>query len=113
MKTSLMKILLIGGSLTLSACATAPEAGRHPAVESTVLHSSVIARATYDYGTRNLLLHFRSGRVYEYEGIAPDLFQEFLDASSKGAFYAHRIRGWFDSRRVDLPQQYLEIARGR
>jgi hypothetical protein len=112
MKTRMLKLLVLAGSLAVTACAG--QRNEEKATEvSTVVTSSVIERVSYHYGTRILTLHFRSGHVYEYEDIAPALFLEFLDAPSKGAFYAHRIRGWHDSRRVDIPAQYQDIARSR
>jgi hypothetical protein len=57
--------------------------------------SSAIRSVGYDPRSRTLEVEFRSGAVYDYSGVTPRLWASFLDAPSKGSFFARRIRGRF------------------
>jgi hypothetical protein len=63
--------------------------------------SSAITSLGYDPESRTLEIEFRSGSVYDYFGVTAGLFESFLDAASKGKFYAQRVRNRFPSERVD------------
>lgn len=53
--------------------------------------SSAISAIGYDGYT--LRVEFRSGRVYDHEGVSKEVFYAFLNASSKGRFYNDHIKG--------------------
>lgn len=46
-------------------------------------------------------VEFRSGSIYDYFGVTEGLFESFLDSSSKGKFFAQRIRNRFPSEKLD------------
>ena len=66
-----------------------------PAVES-----SAIRGIDYDAPSRTLLVIFIDGDGYAYAGVPPELYAEFLEAESKGRFFAQRVRDRFDYQEV-------------
>jgi hypothetical protein len=63
--------------------------------------SSAIASVGYDAELRMLEVEFSSGSVYDYFGVTERLFRSFLDASSKGRFFAQRIRSRFPCEKAE------------
>jgi hypothetical protein len=57
--------------------------------------SSAIRSVGYDAKTRTLEVEFSSGAVYDYFGVSARLWASFLDAPSKGVFFARRVRDRF------------------
>lgn len=58
------------------------------------LDSEALLAVHYDYGRKVLRATFRgSQRTYEYFGVTPQEYAEFLEAKSKGAWFNARIRG--------------------
>lgn len=54
--------------------------------------SSNIASIGYDEATETLEVEFTSGGTYSYSSVPQSTYQAFLEASSKGAFFAANIR---------------------
>jgi hypothetical protein len=63
--------------------------------------SSAISSLGYDPESRTLEVEFRSGSVYDYFGVTARLFESFLEADSKGKFFAKRVRNRFPGERID------------
>lgn len=61
--------------------------------------SSDIAAAGYDPDTSELQIQFTTGRIYSYQNVPPLIYQLFLEAPSKGSFFARNIK--------NLPGIYL------
>jgi KTSC domain-containing protein len=59
------------------------------------LDSTSLAAVVYDGRRGELELDFRDGTRYAYSGVAPELFQDLLSATSKGFFFNRFIRGRF------------------
>lgn len=59
------------------------------------LVSSVIASVDYDEGRRELDIVFTSGKTYRYFDVPLAIYADFLDASSKGAFFNANIKDVF------------------
>jgi hypothetical protein len=61
------------------------------------ISSSVIAAVEYDSERETLDVEFRHGARYRYAGIPRSVYDELLEAPSKGEFFNERIRGsyWF------------------
>ena len=55
--------------------------------------SSAIASATYDRDTQELVVTFTNGMEYSFDGVPPDLWEDFKKAGSAGSFYNAMIRG--------------------
>lgn len=59
----------------------------------TPVQSSSVATVGYDPRARALYLRFRqSDRIYRYRGVAADVYQELMQAESKGRFVNTRIK---------------------
>ena len=63
------------------------------------IDSSAIAAVGYDPGKEELEVEFRSGNVYRYFDVPEDVYEDLLQAGSKGRFFGSFIRGQYDSAR--------------
>jgi hypothetical protein len=63
--------------------------------------SSAISSVGYDPRSRTLEVEFSSGAVYDYFGVTGRVWTSFLDAPSKGKFFARRIRDNFPFEKRD------------
>lgn len=64
--------------------------------------STSIRRFQYDDDSRVLSVWFvTSGKRYDYEGVPPDLYDDFRGAFSKGRFFNAHIRDRFPYRLVE------------
>jgi hypothetical protein len=68
------------------------------------VRSTTLRSVGYDRASRILEAEFRTGRVYRYEGVMPNLYLSFLAARSKGTFFNKVIRDSFP---------YHEVGRER
>lgn len=70
--------------------------------------SSLIAGASYDRHTWALDVRFKRTReesdTYRYEGINPNQWREFVQSTSKGAFFNQQIRPLVPGKMVKLPK---------
>ncbi|HEY7299704.1 MAG TPA: KTSC domain-containing protein [Xanthobacteraceae bacterium] len=64
------------------------------------VRSSSIAAAGYDRDEETFRVRFIRGDAYDYLHVPPDVFQNFLDAPSKGRFINWRVKPNFPYRRV-------------
>ena len=51
-------------------------------------------------GRGSLIVRFRKGGTYEYEGVPPDTINAMIDAPSVGRFYIDEIRGRYQERKI-------------
>lgn len=63
--------------------------------------SSAVLGVGYDRATRTLEIEFRSGRLYRYHGVEPDVFEQLMSAPSKGRFMNARIRNSYPFSRTN------------
>ena len=61
------------------------------------IDSSAIASVGYDRDREELEVEFRSGNVYRYASVPEKVYEELLQASSKGRYFGEHIRGQYDS----------------
>jgi len=54
--------------------------------------SSVIKSAKYNHSTNALTIEFTKGEVYQYDNVEVRVFNEFVDASSQGTYFAQNIK---------------------
>ena len=59
------------------------------------LDSTTLTAVAYDDRRGELQLDFFDAARYVYSGVAPELFRDLLNASSKGSFFNRYIRGRF------------------
>lgn len=57
--------------------------------------SSNIAAVGYDENTHMLAVQFSNGRTYRYAGVPNGEFQNLLNASSVGSYFASNIKNIF------------------
>lgn len=62
--------------------------------------SSNIASIGYDENQMVLEVEFLDGRIYHYEGVPKYIFDDFLNAGSKGRFFHSNIRYTYPYSRV-------------
>ena len=60
-------------------------------MELTPVSSSNVSCIGYENGV--IEVHFHNGYAYQYPNCSRDLFDEFLNASSKGSFVHRRLKG--------------------
>lgn len=66
------------------------------------VESSNIQDAGYDADSGVLEVTFKNGRRYRYVGVSSTLYENFMNAPSKGSFFAREIRPNFQGERVDV-----------
>jgi hypothetical protein len=62
--------------------------------------SSNIATIGYDEPSQTLEVEFTNGAVYQYYNVAQVLFEQLMQAGSKGQFLAHQIKNSYPYSRV-------------
>jgi hypothetical protein len=65
-------------------------------VRSTMIHS-----IGYEPQTHILIIRLWTGFTYRYFGVPENLLISLMNSQSKGRFYNSRIRGKFESERVE------------
>lgn len=69
--------------------------------EMTFVDSSNVEAIGYDVGAQELHVRFlKSGQTYVYYSVEEWVFREFLQADSKGKFFAARIRDQYQSAKL-------------
>lgn len=82
-------------ALALVLCAltlNAEPAGIVSRIKRTPVDSTALAAVGYSRKLRALEIEFRSGAVYRYLDVAPDLYERLMNAGSKARFYDENIR---------------------
>lgn len=73
-----------------------------PASTTVPVDSSWIGSVTYA-SDATLIVRFRRGTVYRYFTVPHAIFEGFLAAPSKGAYFTHRIRNAFPHTQIVEP----------
>ncbi|MEL6930987.1 MAG: KTSC domain-containing protein [Cyanobacteria bacterium J06600_6] len=60
--------------------------------------SSCINAIAFDHSQSYLYIRFHSQSVYQYRQVCSDIFEEFLEAASKGQFFNYHIKDEFPHR---------------
>jgi len=60
--------------------------------------SSNISKAGYENGT--MRIQFSNGTQYDYKGVSPQIFDDFISAKSQGRYYHTVIRARFTGTKV-------------
>ena len=63
--------------------------------------SSNLDQVGYDPVNRQLIVVFKSGAAYRYDGVPGELYAALLRAESKGKFFIARVRKAFPFTRLD------------
>lgn len=67
------------------------------------IDSSNLRAIGYDRDRHVLAVTFKSGDIFHYADISPELALDFYAAESRGRFYAQQIRGKFTGQKMTGP----------
>jgi hypothetical protein len=70
----------------------------HPAL--TAVTSSNLAGYGYVPASSQLVIQFKSGKLYRYDGVPNDVVKAFESAGSKGKFFGANIRNQFETTEI-------------
>jgi KTSC domain len=59
------------------------------------VESSNLASVGYDESTQTLEIEFNHGAVYQYSEVDKEVYDELMEADSKGSYFNSCIRGAF------------------
>jgi hypothetical protein len=62
--------------------------------------SSTIVTVGYDEPSQTLEVEFKTGAVYQYYNVTQALFEQLMQAGSKGQFLAYQIKNSYPYSRV-------------
>jgi lysyl-tRNA synthetase class 2 len=65
--------------------------------------SDAISDIRYDESRSKLFVRFHDGDEYVYVGVPGEVHRSFLDADSKGQFFAYEIRDRFPFNKLEAP----------
>lgn len=65
------------------------------------VESAAISEIRYDEGRAKLFVRFVDGDAYVYVGVPGEVHRSFMDADSKGRFFAFEIRDRYPYNRID------------
>lgn len=65
------------------------------------VESEAIREIDYDAERAKLFVTFNDGDLYVYVGVPGEVHRSFLDADSKGRFFAYEIRDQYPYNKVD------------
>jgi hypothetical protein len=57
--------------------------------------SSAISELRYDADTQALEVQYSHGGVYQYQGVPQDVFDQLMNAPSKGVFVNKQIKNFY------------------
>jgi hypothetical protein len=63
--------------------------------------SSNLDQVGYDAARLQLIVVFKSGAAYRYDGVPSDCYERLLQADSKGKFFMAHVRNAFPFTRLD------------
>ncbi|HOE01214.1 MAG TPA: KTSC domain-containing protein [Kiritimatiellia bacterium] len=69
-------------------------------IEMQAVESSLIAKVGYSADAKELVVQMHnSSDIYVYKGVPQAVYDDFLAADSKGAFYVKNIKGQYETER--------------
>lgn len=76
--------------------------------------SSFLASIDYDEETSTLIVAFRSGALYTYDGVPPEEYHKLMGAESVGRYFQGYIKPIYPATLVPLPatSRPTELAAG-
>ena len=99
--TSLMRILVLAGMISVGATALAGGPGPWLAVQQ-VEESDLIGAIAYDAGGQILWIQMiNSSDWYAYKGVPEDVAAQFAASRSKGGFFGAHVKGRYEFERIE------------
>ena len=65
------------------------------------VESAAISAIRYDQDRAKLFVRFHDGDEYVYVGVPGEVHRGFIDADSKGRFFAHEIRDQYPYNKLE------------
>ena len=81
----------------------------HPPL-TPVAASSNIAAAGYDAANQQFAVQFKSGHIYTYSEVSPEVAERFQAADSKGRFFGEHVRQKFAGNKSCLVMSTTNMA---
>ena len=69
-------------------------------MERKTVTSSNLKSIGYDKDKSILEIEFNTGRVYQYDGVPEDIYQDLMDAGSHGGYFHGHIKDKFHTRKI-------------
>ncbi len=69
-------------------------------MERSPVKSSFLAAIGYSPDSATLEVQFKSGRIYQYTGVTPEVHKALIGAESVGKYFGLVITGKYDMRRA-------------
>lgn len=64
------------------------------------VNSSDLESVGYDSDTNMLVVEFKSGNTYSYEGVSQDMYNELISSDSIGKYFNQYIKGSYNYSKV-------------
>jgi hypothetical protein len=64
-------------------------------MEWTAVSSTTVKAVAYEEATSTVFVEFMGGSIYRYFDVSPALYDEFMSATSKGAYFNSNIKNKF------------------
>lgn len=76
------------------------KSGDEPSFRSVRLDSPAIASLGYDAATRTMQIEFRTGRIYQYLDVPPQVFEQLIETAIGDARVFHDVLNRYTCRQV-------------
>ncbi len=87
--------------LSASEITLTPELDCPEAIAMLPVKSSATAAIGYDETEQVLQIKFAQGATYQYYDVQVEVWEDFVEADSKGQFFHAQIKGYYESARID------------
>ena len=78
---------------------------RRKAIEGLPVKSTNVKAVGYDVETKTLQVEFKSGGIYQYAGVQPEMYAELLEAESIGRFVSQVVRAGRKGIRIEEKEE--------
>jgi len=70
--------------------------------QESMMESSHIDKCMYDFTSNVLKIRFKSGALYEYLNVEPNVYDSFVKAESQGKYFNENIKNSYTSNQLLL-----------
>lgn len=69
-------------------------------LERQPVKSRILRSVGYDESTKILEIEFQTGLVYQYSGVLPKVYKDFMHSDEIGKYFSEKIRPRFQTKQV-------------
>jgi len=69
-------------------------------MEMTGVASDIISKIGYDNINEIMLVEFKNGSIYQYNGVPDQVYYSFLNSNSKGKFFHSTIKNNYSGSKI-------------